>query len=280
MVREPRFFFRPFFFRAPFFHLYFSTLFFLRPRFFRPRILTPFFVACHILSAHSHRQLQSKHRKCSNACNSWAGTDGTADARRKTHGVVDTRVLGRPDKWDGSEKACPNWSFVMKAHSIDQQLSEDMTSAEISTEAFSNESMTRRNKARSVQLYFVLIMLCIGRALRCIASAPHGCGMEAWGMLVQAYSQKNNARLVVMMLEVLAFPLDTNDVQSGDDGTADQGVRQTRGHRDSSSRRRSDEDASHHELAQVGNIPGHHTEATKVKKAHGKRRAAQWPWIR
>ena len=66
-------------------------------------------------------------------------------------------------------------------------------------------------------------------------------------------------------------------MQSGDDGTADQGARQTRGHRDSgvpqdwhrdsSSRRRSDEDASHHELAQVGNIPGHHTEATNVKQA-------------
>ena len=31
-------------------------------------------------------------------------------------------------------------------------------------------------------------------------------------MLFQAYSPKNNARLVVMMLEVLAFPLDTNAV--------------------------------------------------------------------
>ena len=31
-------------------------------------------------------------------------------------------------------------------------------------------------------------------------------------MLFQACSLKNNARLVVMMLEVLAFPLDTNDV--------------------------------------------------------------------
>ena len=30
-------------------------------------------------------------------------------------------------------------------------------------------------------------------------------------MLFQAYSPKNKARLVVMMLEVLPFPLDTND---------------------------------------------------------------------
>ena len=62
----------------------------------------------------------------------------------------------------------------------------------------------------SVQLHFVLIMLCIGRALDRIANAPLGWNMEAWRMLFQAYSPKNKAKLVVMMLEVLAFPLDTN----------------------------------------------------------------------
>ena len=39
------------------------------------------------------------------------GRPGTAAGQ-----VVDTRVLGRPDKWDGSEMARPNWSFVMKAY--------------------------------------------------------------------------------------------------------------------------------------------------------------------
>ena len=87
-----------------------------------------------------------------------------------------------------------------------------MTTAECSTDAMSNDSMTGEKKARSVQLYFVLILLCTGRALDRIANAPHGWRMEAWRMLFQAYSLKNNARLVVIMLEVSAFPLDTNDV--------------------------------------------------------------------
>ena len=122
--------------------------------------------------------------------------------------------LGRPDKWDGSEMAWPNWSFVMKAYAgaIDQDLSADMTTAECSTDAVSNSAMTGERKARSVQLCFVLIMLCTGRALDRTANAPHGWCMEALRLLFQAYSPKNNARLVVMMLEVLAFPLDTNDV--------------------------------------------------------------------
>ena len=185
--------------------------------------------------------MQNKHRKCSYDCKSWnrqrqlnarrgaeralveaqtritqldqalqqGGRPGTAAGQ-----VVDTRVFGRPDKWDGSEKAWSNWSFVMKAYAeaIDQALSADMTTAECSTDAMSNDTMTGETKARSVQLYFVLIMLCTGSALDRIANAPHGWGMEAWRMLFQAYSPKNNARLVVMMLEVLAFPLHTNDV--------------------------------------------------------------------
>ena len=63
--------------------------------------------------------------------------------------------------------------------------------------------------------------------------------------------------------------------QSGDDGTEDQRVREIRNHRNSgtpaewhrhaSSRRRTDEDASHHELAQVGNIPGHQDGSDECK---------------
>ena len=68
--------------------------------------------------------------------------------------VVDTRVLGRPDEWDGSEKAWPDWSFVMKAYAgaIDQELSTVMNGAEISTDALSSERMTPPVKSRSVQL--------------------------------------------------------------------------------------------------------------------------------
>ena len=36
--------------------------------------------------------------------------------------------------------------------------------------------------------------------------------MEAWRLLFQAYSAKNNVSPVVMMPEVRSFPLDTNDV--------------------------------------------------------------------
>ena len=108
-----------------------------------------------------------------------------------------------------AKKARPNWAL---AGAIYQQLSDDTTKAEISTTVRTTTSMSQEAQARSVQLYFILIMLCTGRALDRIANAPHGWGMEAWRFLFQACSPKNNARLVVMMLGVLSFPLDTNDV--------------------------------------------------------------------
>ena len=118
----------------------------------------------------------------------------------------------RPVGWQ--RKGWPNWSIIAKSYAgaTDQQLSEAMSQAEISTAVLDNASMSQEARARSVQLYFILIMLCTGRPLDRVANAPHGWSMDAWRLLFQAYSAKNNARLVVMMLEVLSFPLETNDV--------------------------------------------------------------------
>ena len=119
----------------------------------------------------------------------------TVQQGARATGVVDPRVLGKPDKWDGSEKAWPNWSFVAQAFAgaIGQKLADDMTRAELSTTSLDNDVMTPEAQARSVQLYFVLITLCTGRASDRIDNAQHGGGMEARRLLFPAYSPKNNA---------------------------------------------------------------------------------------
>ena len=146
---------------------------------------------------------------------------------------------------------------MAKAHAgaVDQQLLDDMTRAEVSTTVLDNGSISPESQARSVQLYFITIMLCTGGALDRIANAPHGWCMEGWRLLFQAYSPKNNARLVVMMLEVLSFPL-------GDQGVREARERRHSGasqgrHRDSPDGRGTDENAPHHERAQVDDVLGH-----------------------
>ena len=119
--------------------------------------------------------------------------------------VVDTRVLGKLGKWNGSRKAWLNWSVVMKGYDgvinqqlydgvINQQLSGDVTSAEIITDVVSKVQLG------SVQLYFVLIMVGTGRDVDRIASALRGWSTKAWRLLFQA------------SMVVLAVFLDTNDV--------------------------------------------------------------------
>ena len=124
--------------------------------------------------------------------------------------VVDTRVLGKLDKWNGSGEAWPNWRFVMKAYdwAVNRQLSQNVTSAEFSMNLVSNVQL------RAVQLCFVLVMLCTGRDVDRIANSPRGWSTKAWRLLFQAFSPKNDARLVVLMVVVLAVPLATNDVMA------------------------------------------------------------------
>ena len=63
-----------------------------------------------------------------------------------------------------------------------------------------------------VQLYVVFIMLRTGRDWNRIAHASRGWSTEAWRFLFQTDSPKSDARLVVLMMVVLAVVLDTNDV--------------------------------------------------------------------
>ena len=123
-------------------------------------------------------------------------------------GQVDTRVLVRTDKWYGSEKAWPIWSFGTRANAgaIDRDMPLDTTNAEISTDVVSNVQLG------GVQLNVVLIMLFTKRALDCAVSAMYSWDTKAWRMFCHAYSLWNDVRLVVLMLEVSAILLDTKDV--------------------------------------------------------------------
>ena len=98
--------------------------------------------------------------------------------------VVDTRVLGKVDKWNSSGKAWAKWGLVNAYDvAVDQQLS----GAEIRTDVVSNVQLG------GVQLYVVMIMLCTGRALDCAVSATYSWSMEAWRMFCHAYSLWNDA---------------------------------------------------------------------------------------
>ena len=67
--------------------------------------------------------------------------------------------------------------------------------AKISTTVLDNCSMSLESQVRRMQLCFILIMLCTGRAFSRVAIVTHGWKMQPWRLLLQAYSP-TNARLV------------------------------------------------------------------------------------
>ena len=90
------------------------------------------------------------------------------------------------------------------AGAIDRDLSLDTTNAEISLDVCNVQ-------LRRVQLNVVLIMLCTRRALDRAVSAMYSWCMKELRMFCHACSLWKDARLGVLMLEVLAILLDTKD---------------------------------------------------------------------
>ena len=116
----------------------------------------------------------------------------------------------------------------------------------------------QRSNDRSKEGQECAVVLGIDHAMHEKSSESRKCTAR----LFQAYSPKNNARLVVVMLEVLAFPLDTNDVVNCME-TMERKINEFERYANIEILEflkigiviRQAEDAFHHELAQVGNIP-------------------------
>ena len=161
------------------------------------------------------------------------------------------------------------------AGAIDQALSADMTTAECSTDGMSNDTMTGEKKGKECALVFrlghVVHRKSTGSHCKCPTRLGHGGVANALSSVLSKEPCEtccDDARSVGV-----SFGHKRCGEQSGDDGTEDQRVREIREHRssgipedwhrDSSSRRRTVENASHHEFAQVGNIPGHRNGSDK-----------------
>ena len=79
----------------------------------------------------------------------------------------------------------------MKAYdrAVNQQLSGNVTSAEINTDVASNVQL------RGVQLYFVLTMVCTGRAMNRIANTSRSWRTKARRLLFQVYSPQERCKV-------------------------------------------------------------------------------------
>ncbi len=83
-------------------------------------------------------------------------------------GFVDTKLLGKPDKFDGKDTSWKDWRFVVRAYFLAAMPGIDLLLdlAEGTDQEIENILLDQRDAIISRQLYYVLVMLTKDRATR------------------------------------------------------------------------------------------------------------------
>ena len=130
--------------------------------------------------------------------------------------MVDTRVLGKPRNFSGKDEDWTGWVTIFRAYAgaIDNQLLADMQRAEVQLQPVANAHLEPAQAQRSAQLYYILALLCEGRAQTKVSNMMMGEGLELWRQLAQSYEPKTGARSAGLLIKILQFEFDGHDLLS------------------------------------------------------------------
>jgi hypothetical protein len=133
------------------------------------------------------------------------GAAAGGPARAK--GLVDTRLIGKPQGYDGDASRFADWAFVLKAYmsALDPRYQDAFTEIETSEVPVLNATLTEEDVSLSTQLYYVLVMLCTGPALNKCYNAGVTEGFESWRQFVLQWEPKLASRFVGLLMQLLTF---------------------------------------------------------------------------
>ena len=102
-----------------------------------------------------------------------------------TSSFIDTRVLGKPESFEGNEAKWPDWSVVVRAYMslVNTRLGTLLPAAELeaNVEALNNERLAEPLDVQaSIQAYYILLMLCKGTPLNILINSGHEQGLRGW----------------------------------------------------------------------------------------------------
>ena len=109
------------------------------------------------------------------------GVAGGASSGGGPHGFgIDTRMLGRPDTFDGSESKWGDWSTVMKAYAAlcNASLVSAMPASEVEAQEKRNSDLRDQlDVEASVALYYMLVLLTRNEPLNIVVNSGAGEGL-------------------------------------------------------------------------------------------------------
>ena len=127
-------------------------------------------------------------------------------------GLVDTKIVGKLENFDGTDASWPDWSFKAAAWFALLPRPTGTTNVNIDTYldlAVNHPTDLRRSDlgntadAVSVTLYHLLVQLCQGRAFGIVRSVEKGNGFQVWRRLHQEYAPTTGLRLSSMLSGLL-----------------------------------------------------------------------------
>ena len=133
--------------------------------------------------------------------------------RDESTNLVDTRLLGKPEFFDGST-GWKDWSFVFRSYACacSAQLGSLLERSERSAGPMLNATLTPAEVSCSTQLYYMLVMLCKGTALTRVVNAGAQEGLEAWRCLVLHHEPTSLTRSAGLLQELLNFSFEGETV--------------------------------------------------------------------
>ena len=120
---------------------------------------------------------------------------------------IDTRVLGRPETFQGEDKNWYDWSQVFRAYAglVQSGVRELLAKAEDGTQKVDNVSLTPEEESCSVTLHYLLVMLCRKEAGVIVCNAGPSEGAVAWRKLVARFEPKTWTRLATLLQALIRF---------------------------------------------------------------------------
>ena len=134
------------------------------------------------------------------------GMTGTPGQRVRV-GVVGTRVIGKPDQFNGDPMTYADWSFKLRTYLgvVDQRYQDELAKTGASPTPRLNATLDSEGSALSTQMYYILVMTTAGAALDECRDACVNEGFEAWREFVMEWERKLRTRCVGLFVNVLGY---------------------------------------------------------------------------
>eukprot|EP00971_Amphidinium_carterae_P297177 5903734-Amphidinium_carterae.1 len=149
---------------------------------------------------HLTTQLTTAQQQATNVSGPVGGTSAT--------GTVDTRALGKPDVFDGVEAKWHDFRVIFKAYCscLNQRLGTLMSNVEGNLSgSYTNQGLDPRDMSCSIQLYYILRLLCRQQPLTLIVNSGEQKGLTAWQRLVEHYEPQQRTRVAGQLQPILAW---------------------------------------------------------------------------